>query len=357
MGRRRRMHVVAGDATRLRRSGAAPHVTLLRLLVGVLVVGGSMAVGAPAVDAAYRLTFQNGTSVEVKGYEDVGEAIRYPRYGGTVTVPKGQVTAIEEVAGPFPPAAPSTAAAPPPTSRPALSGPTTQPGRLELPRVPANASPSAPPAAAPPAQTRAASGPSRGSRSFVFGGVSLLNILIPAVLLVATLLIGLRRIGRLGGGKGPLPYESNGPLLSRAERSFCGVLVQAVEGRYPIFAKVRLGDVLTVPPGTQQFWTHRNKIDRKHVDFVLCSPRDLTPVLAIELDDASHERADRRARDAFVDRALEAAGLPILHVPAQHAYVPAELRARIDASVNGDPTPTLLRWDNDVGVPLGRHHA
>jgi very-short-patch-repair endonuclease len=38
--------------------------------------------------------------------------------------------------------------------------------------------------------------------------------------------------------------------------------------------------------------------------------------LVIELDDASHEEETRRDLDTFVDAALNASGLPILHIPA-----------------------------------------
>jgi hypothetical protein len=46
----------------------------------------------------------------------------------------------------------------------------------------------------------------------------------------------------------------------------------------------------------------RNRIARKHVDYLLCDPGSMRPVLGIELDDASHERAAREARDQFVDQ-------------------------------------------------------
>lgn len=51
--------------------------------------------------------------------------------------------------------------------------------------------------------------------------------------------------------------------------------------------------------------------------------------MVIELDDASHEEEARRDRDTFVDAALTAAGLPILHIPAQRTYAPADLAASI----------------------------
>lgn len=40
----------------------------------------------------------------------------------------------------------------------------------------------------------------------------------------------------------------------------------------------------------------------------------------MELDDVTHERADRRERDAFVDGVLEAAGLPVVRVKAKAGY-------------------------------------
>ena len=145
-----------------------------------------------------------------------------------------------------------------------------------------------------------------------------------------------RVLGRSAEEEGSLPYEKAGPLLSAAERSFYGVLCQAVDHRYSIFPKVRLGDLLEIPWGTSKFRNHLSRIDRKHVDFVLCDPNVFAPVLIIELDDSSHERDDRQTRDAFVDAALDAAGLPILHVSVQHAYVPAEVRTLIHDRLNAD---------------------
>jgi hypothetical protein len=46
----------------------------------------------------------------------------------------------------------------------------------------------------------------------------------------------------------------------------------------------------------------------------------MQPVLGIELDDSSHQRADRIERDEFVTRVFEAAGLPLLHIPARASY-------------------------------------
>jgi hypothetical protein len=54
-------------------------------------------------DAAYRLHFPNGTTIKVESYEDLGESIRYERFGGAVTVPKTSISTIEDLGAPKPP--------------------------------------------------------------------------------------------------------------------------------------------------------------------------------------------------------------------------------------------------------------
>lgn len=292
----------------------------------LLLAAALLLVGLAEVKAAYRLTFQNGTSLEVQGYEDLGDSIRYSRFGGAVTVPKANVTAIQELppapAAPTPPAtAPRVAPVPAPTGIPNPPAPTAPAPRTS------------PPAAPRPGPVRSGPGQPVASVGFVSGAVWIIGAFALPLLVLAGVVLLFRFLTVARRTETDLPYEKAGPLLTAAERSFYGVLCQAVDARYPVFAKVRLGDVLTIPRGTLRFWTYRNKIDRKHVDFVLCAPDDLAPLLVIELDDASHAREDRRGRDAFVDAALDAAGLPILHVPAQRAYAPAEIRGLIGNSI------------------------
>jgi hypothetical protein len=117
-----------------------------------------------------------------------------------------------------------------------------------------------------------------------------------------------------------LPYRCKDYLLSRAERSFFGVLQQAVGRDFLIFAKVRVADLVWMPKGTQSRQAHFNRIQSKHIDFLLCSCDVIKPVLAIELDDSSHATEARQSRDAFVDEA--------------RSYNVKQLRAMINAAVS-----------------------
>jgi very-short-patch-repair endonuclease len=59
---------------------------------------------------------------------------------------------------------------------------------------------------------------------------------------------------------------------------------------------------------------------------VLCS-KDSTIVAVIELDDASHKKANREAADAKKDKALESAGIRILRWQVNSIPDEAEIRA------------------------------
>lgn len=131
-----------------------------------------------------------------------------------------------------------------------------------------------------------------------------------------------------------VPFDKRRWLFSKAEKSFFLVLVQAVPPEYAVFPKIRVADVLDVRRGTAKRQSHFNRISAKHFDFLVCDRDAIAPRLAIELDDSSHDASERQARDAFIDRACDAAGLPLLHVPARASYdVRALNRQIIDALV------------------------
>jgi hypothetical protein len=138
------------------------------------------------------------------------------------------------------------------------------------------------------------------------------------------------------------PYEPADALLTPAETVFWEVLVEAVGADFALFSKVRLADVIVVRPGLPNPFRMRafNRISAKHLDFVVCDPESYVILGVIELDDRSHLQEARRDRDDFIDGALSAAGIPILHVPAQRAYSAAKLRDQVLDSLEF-PGPTV----------------
>ncbi len=128
-----------------------------------------------------------------------------------------------------------------------------------------------------------------------------------------------------------LPYAVRDDFLSPAEQSFYLVLKAAVGDRVLISPKVSLGDLFYARVNDpSRYRTLSNRIDRKHVDFLLCDPRTVRPVVGIELDDRSHQRSDRQARDAFVEKVFAAAALPLVRIPVRTTYAVPELQAVLE---------------------------
>lgn len=120
-------------------------------------------------------------------------------------------------------------------------------------------------------------------------------------------------------------YSSKGILLTNTEASFFHLLRKMVRDYLIIFPHVALRDLVSIVADQSEYFTYFNKIDRKQIDFVLCEPDTLRPVFAIELDDSSHNRPDRRERDAFVETVLEEAKIPLVRVPVRNNYDIKEL--------------------------------
>ncbi len=136
-----------------------------------------------------------------------------------------------------------------------------------------------------------------------------------------------------------LPYKKKDYILTRTEKAFFDSLILAVGNDYHILSKIRMLDLFFLPARTEnrKGWTGR--IIQKHTDFVLCNPKTMGPVLAIELDDSSHDEEGRQERDKFVDHVFESGGLPLLHVRAASTYPVDLLKTTVQSFLAQVPKP------------------
>lgn len=111
------------------------------------------------------------------------------------------------------------------------------------------------------------------------------------------------------------PFKKKKYLMSIPERKFYEHLLSTVDSDdYVIFPQVPLSRVIEVSVKGKDFWKHFNKINKKVVDFVVFKKPNYEPILVIEYDDSTHERKDRKMRDEFLNKSLQAAGVPVIHV-------------------------------------------
>jgi len=171
--------------------------------------------------------------------------------------------------------------------------------------------------------------------------------------IVAAYVLALQKAKKTSTDEG-LAFDNRDTLFSPAERSFLGVLEQSLDPPYRAFGKVRLGDLVKPAKGlsASRRTTGQNKINQKHVDFVVCLATDLSVVGVVELDDQSHGREDRAGRDVFVDQALAGAKIPVLRFSAKKSYQPKEVRRQL-AQAFHLPSLTILPTKEELS-PLSQ---
>jgi hypothetical protein len=181
------------------------------------------------------------------------------------------------------------------------------------------------------------------SRLRILSMPPIVYVLVPLAILVLAFRIFLIVFGGKKNRNLYNRYYLKQSLFSPAERSFLGVLDSLNMEDCRIMAKVRLADIFEVKtgPGKGGWWGAFNRINAKHVDFLLVRQNDGAPILGIELDDSSHENNKRKKRDAFVDDLFKSVGLPLLHVRVRSHYSPLEIRQMVTEAIDGKSDSNL----------------
>lgn len=112
------------------------------------------------------------------------------------------------------------------------------------------------------------------------------------------------------------PFEPM-PIMTDSEVIFFNKLQEALP-EYYIFSQVQLSRIIEPSEeagNDRSFWF--NRICRQSVDYVLVARDAQTTLLAIELDDWTHESKQRQKQDAKKDKALASAGIPIIRFHAE----------------------------------------
>ena len=114
-------------------------------------------------------------------------------------------------------------------------------------------------------------------------------------------------------------------IMTKAESDLYKVLQQAIGSSYMIYPQAHLSLFLSHKPVKQDYRAALSVIQRKSVDFLICNKEYYEPMVAIELDDSSHNTPSRRRRDEVVDGICKSAGMPLVRVRWQPSYSANEL--------------------------------
>ena len=141
-------------------------------------------------------------------------------------------------------------------------------------------------------------------------------------LLVPTIVRALGRSHR----EAEWPFRVKKPL-TKVEQVLYFRLIDALPDLI-VLAQVPLSGFLRVRKGrTWREW--HNRISQKSVDYLICE-RDFRVVMAIELDDASHDSPSRAHADASKNRALTSAGVTLIRWRTTAMPDEAAIRSIVD---------------------------
>ena len=149
-----------------------------------------------------------------------------------------------------------------------------------------------------------------------------------------------------------LPYRLREPFLSKTEAALFRLLTDLMGARYVICPKVALSDLFMIvrPNENVHFF---NKIFRKHVDFLLCDPKTFTPTFGVEIVKPIAKEGMREA-DKFLAELFTDAGIPLVHIPSNEKYEPADLIALFQLAVVkvGKNLPADVQIDSVPSCPV-----
>jgi very-short-patch-repair endonuclease len=135
------------------------------------------------------------------------------------------------------------------------------------------------------------------------------------------------------GKKTEYEYVRKQYIMSIPEHELFDVLVKILGETYNIFPQVQISSLVYAKGYDKVQYGARKNTTQKTVDFVICDKTLIQPLLVIELDDDSHARPDRRARDESKEKILASAGLPLLRYRKYVVFDPEDVKSKVLAKI------------------------
>lgn len=125
-------------------------------------------------------------------------------------------------------------------------------------------------------------------------------------------------------------YKRKIDLVTPTELEFFRILLSAVNREhYYVIPQVHLSTLFAHKAKGQHWHGAFQRINRKSVDFAICTLKNLNPICGIELDDKSHDRPERIERDKMVEGLFKQAELPLLRIGVHEMRDVAALRLKL----------------------------
>lgn len=129
---------------------------------------------------------------------------------------------------------------------------------------------------------------------------------------------------------GSTPHYQPGTFLNSEEVAVYKALSKVFDTNTKVFTKVWLAELVATPKHDQQQLRYWRRVQRRRLDFLICSASTFKPILAIKLETESDSKRRRKSGPGIVEEILEDIGLPLLRLKAQDEYQAEHLAKQIN---------------------------
>ena len=123
-------------------------------------------------------------------------------------------------------------------------------------------------------------------------------------------------------------YEPRALLNSKGLSTF-ETLRQVVGKDSTVLAKVSLAELVKVPNSDRRYLAHWRRVQRRTLDFLICSASSLKPYLAIKFETDAESKKRRANGHDVIKQVLGDIELPLLHLRANQEYGVKDLAKKI----------------------------
>lgn len=124
--------------------------------------------------------------------------------------------------------------------------------------------------------------------------------------------LAVQRNKKVPAVKSAYQFAKKHSILTKSEIDFLVKLNNICGEKYYVVPQAHLSSFLDQKIKGQNWRAAFARINGKSVDFLLCRIDTSEPVVAIELDDYTHNREDRKLRDQAVEEILVGANMPLV---------------------------------------------
>lgn len=129
-------------------------------------------------------------------------------------------------------------------------------------------------------------------------------------------------------------YRRCASVLPDTHRALYNALTGVLGEHARVLPRVRLHSLVELPDQTFEVRSHWSSLLRHRVDFVICTPNSLAPVVAVKIEPKTKKRVRIPGDDeVLAEDALGIAGLPLVKFPARDEYEPTDVSHKIHVAI------------------------